>query len=190
MSSSKKTAPPFSEQRKETESHQLSTGYPQVNLLKSLQVLNSNLTGLWHAMCNKCLFPNATTEVEMSKQRLPVSTESERPVTAKQRSLVDLIMSTGMSVQECADELGKDVANCYRDLRKPHVRKYLQERTLEHIGILAPFAARTQQSLLSSDSDHVKASVAENILDRHLGKPVMRQQVALQGQINVTIDLG
>lgn len=126
----------------------------------------------------------------MSKQRTPLSTESERPVTAKQRSLVDLIMTTGKTVQECADHLNRDVSNLYRDLRKPHVRKYLHERTLDHIGILAPFAARTQQSLLASDSDHVKASVAENILDRHLGKPVMRQQVALQGQINVVIDLG
>ena len=125
----------------------------------------------------------------MSKQRLPVSTESERPVTAKQRCLVDLIMTTGMTVQECADHLDRDVSNLYRDLRKPHVKKYLHERTLDHIGMLAPFAARTQQSLLSSESDHVKASVAENILDRHLGKPVMRQQVALGGQINVVIDL-
>ena len=125
----------------------------------------------------------------MSRQRLPVSVESERPVTANQQKLVDLIMSTGMSVKECADELGRDVANCYRDLRKANVRKYLQERTLEHIGVLAPFAARTQQQLLNSDSDHVRASVAENILDRHLGKPVMKQQVAFQGAINVSIDL-
>ena len=126
----------------------------------------------------------------MSKQRLPVSSESDRPVTRKQSDLVDLILTTGKSVAECAEELGRDVSNLYRDLRKPHVKKYLQERTLEHIGILAPLAARTQQTLLASDSDHVKASVAENILDRHLGKPVMRSQVAHQGHINVLIDLG
>jgi IS30 family transposase len=125
----------------------------------------------------------------MSRQRLPVSVESERPVTANQQKLVDLIMSTGMSVKECADELGRDASNCYRDLRKANVRKYLQERTLEHIGVLAPFAARTQQDLLNSESDHVRATVAENILDRHLGKPVMKQQVAFQGAINVSIDL-
>ncbi len=125
----------------------------------------------------------------MSQQRLPVSIESERIVTAKQRSLVDLILTTGKTVQECADHLSRDVSNLYRDLRKPHVKKYLRERTLDHIGLLAPFAARTQQQLLSSESHHVRASVAENILDRHLGKPVMRAQVALQGQINVHIDL-
>ena len=110
-------------------------------------------------------------------------------MTRKQRQLVDLILTTGKTVQECADHLTRDVSNLYRDLRKPHVRKYLQERTLAHIGLLAPFAARTQQQLLLAESDHVRASVAENILDRHLGKPVMRAQVALQGQINVVIDL-
>ena len=119
-----------------------------------------------------------------------MSTESDRPVTRKQSDLVDLILTTGKSIAECADHLERDVSNLYRDLRKPHVKKYLHERTLEHIGILAPLAARTQQTLLVSDSDHVRASVAENILDRHLGKPVMRAQVAHQGQINVVIDLG
>lgn len=125
----------------------------------------------------------------MSRQRLPVSVESERPLTRKQSELVDLIMSTGKSVAECADHLGRDVANLYRDLRKPHVKKELQQRTLEHMSVLAPYAAKTQQQLLNSDSDHVRASVAENILDRHLGKPVVRQQVAHQGTIAVSIDL-
>jgi len=126
----------------------------------------------------------------MSQQRLPQSVDADLPVTAKQRELVDLIMTTGMSVAECADHLGRAPSNLYRDLRKPHVRKYLHERTLEHIGVLAPIAARTQGQLLNSDSDHVRASVAENILDRHLGKPIARAQVALQGSLDVRIDLG
>lgn len=126
----------------------------------------------------------------MSQQRLPSTTDADLPITDKQRELVDLILTTGQTIAECASDLDRDVSNMYRDLRKPHVRKYLHERTLAHIGILAPLAARTQQTLLTADSDHVRASVAENILDRHLGKPVMRQQIALQGQINVVIDLG
>jgi len=126
----------------------------------------------------------------MSKQRLPMSVDADRPITAKQRELVDLILSTGKSVQECADTLGRKGSNLYRDLRKPNVKRYLQERTLEHIGILAPYAARTQSELLNAQSESVRASVAENILDRHLGKPVVRSQVALQGQISVVIDLG
>jgi IS30 family transposase len=125
----------------------------------------------------------------MSRQRLPQSVDADRPLTQRQKQIVDHILTTGKSVQECADELGTQATNIYRDLRKPHVKKYLHERTLSHIGILAPIAAHTQQQLLTSDSDHVRASVAENILDRHLGKPVMRQQVALQGEIHVSIDL-
>ena len=126
----------------------------------------------------------------MSRQRLPQTISADRELTRNQSDLVDLIMSTGQSVAECAAQLGRDVANCYRDLRKPHVKKELQARTLEHMGVLAPYAAITQQQLLASDSDHVRASVAENILDRHLGKPVQRSQVAVQGSIDVTIDLG
>ncbi len=125
----------------------------------------------------------------MSKQLLPSAQGDDRELTRSQSDLVDLIMSTGQSVADCALHLKRDVANCYRDLRKPHVKKELQARTLEHMGVLAPYAAHTQQQLLSADSDHVRASVAENILDRHLGKPVMRQQIALQGSIDVVIDL-
>lgn len=125
----------------------------------------------------------------MSEQHLPQSKDAERPITPNQRKLVDQIMSTGKSVAECATALGRDVSNCYRDLRKPNVKRYLQERTLEHIGILAPIAARTQGELLTAQSDHVRASVAENILDRQLGKPVQRSQVQQHTKVSVSIDL-
>jgi hypothetical protein len=125
----------------------------------------------------------------MSRQRLPAQVSDDRELTRKQADMVDMIMTTGRSIAECAAALDRDVSNLYRDLRKPHVKKELGRRTLEHMGTLAPYAALTQQQLLKSDSDHVRASVAENILDRHLGKPVMRAQVALQGNINVLIDL-
>ena len=126
----------------------------------------------------------------MSRQRLPATVDADRPTTVRQRAFVDHILTTGSSVARTAEHFDTQATNVYRDLRKPHVRKYLHERTLEHIGILAPIAAATQAQLLNADSDHVRASVAENILDRHLGKPVMRAQVAHQGQINVVIDLG
>ena len=126
----------------------------------------------------------------MSQQRLPATIDTDKPTTKRQRSFVDHILTTGCSVAKAAEHFGIAPTNIYRDLRKPHVAKYLQERTLAHIGILAPIAAGVQAQLLNADSAHVRASVAENILDRHLGKPVMRSQVAIQGQINVVIDLG
>jgi hypothetical protein len=125
----------------------------------------------------------------MSRQRLPQLKDADAPLTARQRSFVDHILTTGSSVAACAEHHGTQSTNVYRDLRKPHVKRYLHERTLAHIGILAPIAAAVQGKLLSSESDHVKASVAENILDRHLGKPVMRQAVAHSGSIVVSIDL-
>ena len=125
----------------------------------------------------------------MSRQRLPQLAAADRAVTRKQSELIDLLLTTGKSIAECAEILGRAPTNLYRDLKKPHVKKELQARTLEHMGILAPYAAHTQQQLLRAESEHVRASVAENILDRYLGKPIVRSQVALQGQIHATIDL-
>ena len=121
---------------------------------------------------------------------MPTTVLAERALTRKQSDMVDMIMTTGLPVAECAARLARPIASLYRDLRKPHVKRELGQRTLEHLGTLAPYAALTQQQLLSAESEHVRASVAENILDRHLGKPVQRSQVALQGSINVMIDLG
>ena len=126
----------------------------------------------------------------MSKQRLPQLIEADKPLTRRQGEIVDHIMTTGESPYVAAEALGTDPSNIYRVLRMPHVRKHLHELTLQHIGLVAPYAAKVQERLLQADSEHVRASVAENILDRHLGKPVMRAQVAHQGQINVVIDLG
>jgi len=125
----------------------------------------------------------------MSRQRMPATVDADRPLTPQQKKIVDHILTTGDTIIKASEKLGIDRNNIYRTLRKPHVKKELHARTLEHIGILAPYAARTQEQLLLADSDHVRAAVAENILDRHLGKPVMRQHIALQGQINVSIDL-
>ena len=146
----------------------------------------SSLSGLRLSL----LFPPNQCDALMSRQRLPTTIDQERRLTRKQTDMVDMIMTTGHPIAKCAEVLARPVASLYRDLRKPHVKRYLQERTLAHLGMLAPYAALQQQQLLNADSESVRASVAENILDRHLGKPVQRSQVALQGSINVTIDLG
>ena len=127
---------------------------------------------------------------EMSRQRLPIDKDADRPLTKRQQQFVDHIMSTGDSVAVTAEKLGTNRHNIYRELRKPHVKKELLRQCQDHIGVLSLYAARTQGQLLHSDSDHVRAVVASNILDRHLGKPIERKQVALGGRIEVSIDLG
>ena len=98
-------------------------------------------------------------------------------------------MLTGESPYIAAVSLGTNARNIYRTLAYPHVKKDLQRRVLDHVGTLSLYASRCQEQLLNSESDHVRAIVAENILNRHLGKPVERKQIALQGTIEVTIDL-
>ena len=146
----------------------------------------SSLSGLRLSL----LFPPNQCDALMSRQRVPQLVDADRRLTVKQKRIVDHIMTTGETPYAAAEALGTQPSNIYRTLRLPHVRKYLHELTLQHIGIVAPYAAKVQESLLQANSESVRAAVAENILDRHLGKPVQRSQVALQGSINVTIDLG
>ena len=125
----------------------------------------------------------------MSKQQLPQGVDTDKALTARQTEILDHIMLTGESPYKAAETLGTSPRNIYRVLEYPHVKKELQARALQQVGILSLYAVRKQGELLDAESEHVQAHVAENILDRHLGKPVMRSQVALQGRIDVTIDL-
>ena len=126
----------------------------------------------------------------MSTQIVPQSVEADKKLSPHQEELIEYIMTSGKTIAQVAEHFGKARCNVYRTLRYPHVIKEINERTLSHLGRLAPYAARTQERLLEADSEHVRAGVAENILDRHYGKPIARSQVALQGNINVLIDLG
>ena len=123
-------------------------------------------------------------------QKLPKVTEPEdRPLTARQKVFVEHLLSTGETPHRFAQKLGSTPSNVYRELRKPHVKRYLQQRIQDHIGVLAVTATRVQGELLHAESEHVRANVAESILNRQLGKAIERRQVAFQGAINVNIDL-
>ena len=125
----------------------------------------------------------------MSRQRLPVTIDADKPLTKRQAEILDHVLTTGESPLVASRTLGTSTRNIYRTLSYPWVKKELQRRVLEHVGILSLYAVRKQEELLEAESEHVRATVAENILDRHLGKPVMRQHIALQGSIKVSIDL-
>jgi hypothetical protein len=115
--------------------------------------------------------------------------EADRLMTSRQKEVLDHIMLTGESPYVAAKSLRTAPRNIYRILSYPHVKKEMQRRVLDHVGILSLYATRCQEQLLRSDSDHVRAIVCENILNRQLGKPVVRQQISHQGDISVSIDL-
>ena len=122
------------------------------------------------------------------KSVIPIDPES-KPLTARQKEVVDHILSTGQSPYEAEDALGMAATNIYRILRMSNVKRYIADATRERIGLLAPIAARVQGELLHSDSDHVRAAMSESILNRTLGKAVERRQVAVSGGLHVKIDL-
>ena len=83
----------------------------------------------------------------MSSDSLPQVTGADKPLTKKQRTIVDHIMTTGNSVIETAEALGLDRRNVYRTLGYSHVKMYLHQRTLDHIGSLSPYAVKVQGQL-------------------------------------------
>ena len=89
---------------------------------------------------------------DMSQTR-PPSQLPDKALTEQQQLIVDHILTTGETIQRAAKSLGMIQTNIYRTLRMSHVKKELRRRTLEHIGILAPYAAKCQEQLLLSDSD-------------------------------------
>ena len=124
-----------------------------------------------------------------SKDVSRTGSDSDRSLTPRQKQIVDHILTTGDSPYDAEGKLGTSASNIYRVLRYPHVKKYIHDWTVDHIGLLAPIAARTQGELLNAQSEHVRATVSEAILNRHLGRAIERKQVAFQGNINVSIDL-
>jgi hypothetical protein len=126
----------------------------------------------------------------MTKEVSTEVKEAAQKITARQREIVDHIIRTGETPYAAATTLNTAPSNIYRILRMTNVKKYLRELTLDHIGLLAPIAARTQAELLNAESESVRAQVSDSILNRHLGKAVERKQIAFEGRIDVTIDLG
>jgi hypothetical protein len=115
--------------------------------------------------------------------------KAERPLTSRQKEILDHIILTGESPYVAAKSLGTAPSNIYRVLRYPHVKREIQRYVLDNMGVLSLYASRCQEELLRSDSDHVRAIVSESILNRQLGKAVARNQIAIQSAINVSIDL-
>lgn len=124
------------------------------------------------------------------KRQLANQTGRRKTPTAKQKKLVDTVTSRGCSVAEAAAECNISVNNAYRDLRIPHVRQYLVERSSEAVVQLAPYAAHVMRGLITSArSEYVRLQAAQDILNRVYGKPVEKRQIEVSGRLSIRIGL-
>ena len=115
-----------------------------------------------------------------------------RPLTARQRALVDHLLENGGTAKDAGFAIGyKDHSSIYKALALPHVQHYMLQRTAEYIGTGAVSAASRLMKLVNgAKSEYVQLEASKDILDRAGFKPPERSQVQVSQDITVHIDLG
>ncbi len=115
-----------------------------------------------------------------------------RPLTTKQRALVDHILEHGGTAKDAGFAIGyKDHSSIYKALALPHVQQYMLQRTAEFIGTGAVSAASRMMKLVNNaKSEYVQLEASKDILDRAGFKPPDKSQVHVSSDVRVHIDLG
>lgn len=119
-----------------------------------------------------------------------------RPLTKRQRMLVEAYVANGGNLTKAAQEAGYAEGNsgrvsAYKAMKTPHVQQYLMQAVAEELGQHAAMAVGTVAALAKTGkSEYVKLQAAQDLLDRAGFKPIDRSQVQVAGDIKVSIDLG
>lgn len=119
-----------------------------------------------------------------------------RPLTKRQRDLVEAYVANGGNLTKASVEAGYAEGNSGRvsaqkAMKTPHVQNYLMQTIAEQFGRHAAMAVGTVASLAKDGkSEYVKLQAAQDLLDRAGFKPIDRSQVQVAGDIRVSIDLG
>jgi|TARA_B110000503_G_C7089541_1_gene388783 phage terminase small subunit len=116
-------------------------------------------------------------------------------LTDKQKLLVDNMFLPGMTQEQAAVNAGytkhSAASAASRNLKLPHVQEYMnacvQDAIQSHsIRALAAVVHISEHAR----GDKTKLEAAQDLLDRAGHKPVEKQQVAIRGEMNVSINLG
>lgn len=128
----------------------------------------------------------------MSRAKRALQAPATRPLTSKQRALVDHVLSTGDKISECYQLIGYSAPEtAYKTLSLPHVQAYMMQQTAATLGKGSMWAAARMLKLSqSAKSEYVQLEASKDILDRAGFKPPERHQHQVQGDIKVSIDLG
>ena len=123
------------------------------------------------------------------KKPLPVPID-QKPLTPRQKKLVDHILATGDSNTATAKSLSLHRTTVQRIMHLPHIERYMTEAVGQNLRRSAVGAALTLQRLsTSARSEYVQLQASDSILDRSGYKPPDRQQVQVEGDLRITIDL-
>jgi phage terminase small subunit len=119
-----------------------------------------------------------------------------RPITRRQRDLVEAYVANGGNLTKAAEEAGYAAGNsgrtsAWKAMKTPHVQQYLMQVTAEAFGKHAAMAVHRVAGLANkAKSEYVQLQAAQDLLDRAGFKPVDRSQIQVAGDIKVSIDLG
>lgn len=137
-----------------------------------------------------------TQQAPKDRMQLPVPTgsDSSKELTEMQAAFVEAFVTNGGNKEEAAIEAGYSEhtarVQAYDLLRKPHVMQAIVERSMSELIASAPKAVQRLHSLTQARSEYVALQASQDILNRLGIKAPDRQDIRLQGDIQVNIDLG
>ncbi len=116
-------------------------------------------------------------------------------ISPKAKALVDILVSEGCSIKEASERAGYKGTSArvsgHRQLQKPEVQEYLQQRVMLALGT---HSAKAVSKLLhlsqASKSEYVQLEASKDILDRAGYKAPDKHQHLVAGQFSINIDLG
>ena len=116
-------------------------------------------------------------------------------LTAKQRALVDALVTTGCTITKGAEiagyakgEAGRVIAS--RTLRIPKVQQYMMNQISSTIGMGAIQASHMLNALSgSAKSEYVRLEASKDILDRVGLRAPDKVQHSVGGELSIKIDL-
>ncbi len=116
-------------------------------------------------------------------------------LTAKQRALVDALVTTGCTITKGAEiagyakgEAGRVIAS--RTLRLPKVQSYMMNQIASTEGMGAIQASKTLTTLSGgAKSEYVRLEASRDILDRVGIRAPDKVQHSVSGELSIKIDL-
>jgi hypothetical protein len=129
-------------------------------------------------------------DVNTDKQMVTTQSGKKQTLTDQQQQLVDLLTTTSWPKTKIADEMGVNTGWVYQAIRKPHVKEALQQAIGDALLDGAASAIVKVKELVQHKSGYVALEASKDLLDRAGFKPVDRSQVAVAGDVKISIDLG
>jgi len=136
--------------------------------------------------------------VFLTRQKEVVVSNSSKLVntlTDKQKSLVDIIVSSGCSITKASKLAGykgnSARVSASRTLQIPKVQEYYSSQLRHKLNLSGAKALESLVSLSSgAKSEYVQLEASKDILDRTGFKAPEKHQHLLAGDFNIKIDLG